>query len=221
MQDRKKESITKNLTLNYLVTTPDGFDPEKEKLPLIVFLHGAGERGSHIDEMMCHSIPKIFASGHAAVCPDLRVVTLSPQCPDDMIWDPLLLWVVDIIDKVIKDYNIDEDRVSLTGLSMGGFGSVQLAALSPEKFSALAVVCGGGMEWRAKRLTKMPIRIYHGMVDSAVSVERSKSLAAALSSIGNEPDVYLYPNVDHDVWNIAYEKTDCIEWLASRVRGNN
>ena len=218
MQERRTETISKNMTLNYMVTTPDGFDREKEKLPLIVFLHGAGERGTKIDEMMCHSIPKIFASGHAAVCPELRVVTLWPQCPNEMIWDPLLLWVIDIIDKVIKEYNIDEDRVSLTGLSMGGFGSVQLAALCPEKFSALAVVCGGGMEWRAKRLVKMPVRIYHGLEDSAVPVERSKSLAEAFRSVGNEPEVFLYEGVDHDVWNIAYEKTDCIEWLASKVR---
>ncbi|MBR6558432.1 MAG: dienelactone hydrolase family protein [Clostridia bacterium] len=218
MQTKMSKTITKDFELKYLISTPDGFDKEKEKLPMIVFLHGAGERGDKCTEMLCHSIPKIFMSGHAAPCPDLRVITLCPQCPQDMIWDPLLLFVKELIDEVAEEYNVDQDRISLTGLSMGGFGSFQLAALFPERFSALAVCCGGGMEWRAPRVVDMPIRLYHGIVDSVVPVERTISLEKALKSFGNTPETFLYEGVDHDVWDIAYEQTDCIEWLASQVR---
>ena len=218
MQTKHTMTISKDFELKYLISTPDGFDKEKEKLPMIVFLHGAGERGSNYTEMQCHSIPKIFMSGHAAPCPDLRVITLCPQCPEEMIWDPLLLYVKDLIDTVVKEYNVDEDRVSLTGLSMGGFGSFQLAALFPERFSALAVCCGGGMEWRTPRLVGMPIRLYHGLDDGIVPAERSLSLEKALRFHGNPPEMFLYEGVNHDVWDIAYEKTDCIEWLAAQVR---
>ena len=221
MQTSMKTTVSKEIELKYLISTPDGFDREKEKLPMIVFLHGAGECGSDPDVMLCHSIPKIFKNGHAATCPDLRVITLCPQCPEDMVWDPILLHVKELINKVIKEYNVDEDRVSLTGLSMGGFGSYQLAILFPEMFSALAVCCGGGIEGLACCLGKMPVRLYHGLDDDDVPPIRAISLEKALKDAGNPPEMFLYEGVSHNVWNIAYEKTDCIEWLASQVRKTN
>ena len=213
-------SCSKDIELKYLISTPDGFDREKEKLPMIVFLHGSGERGSDPDLLRCHSIPKIFESGHAATCPDLRVITLCPQCPEenDMVWDPLILQVKELIDRVVKEYNVDEDRVSLTGLSMGGFGAFQLACVFPERFSALAVCCGGGIEGFSCCLGKMPVRLYHGLNDDDVPPIRALSLEKALKDAGNPPEMFLYEGVSHNVWNIAYEKTDCIEWLASQVR---
>jgi len=212
-----KEFDAKKLKLNYLVSTPDGFDKEKESLPMIVFLHGAGERGDNVNDIKCHGIPKLFATGHSPTCPDLRVITLSPQCPWDCVWNTLVHQVAQLIDEVAEEYNVDKTKISVTGLSMGGFGSYELATAYPFKFSALAMCCGGGMEWRANMISHMPIRLYHGLDDDLVLPERTVTLANAMKAYGANPDVYLIEGVDHGVWNIAYDKTDLISWLASQV----
>ena len=211
-----KNYDSKNVKLNYLISTPDGFDKEKESLPLIVFLHGAGERGDNPEIIKAHAIPKLFKTGHCPMYPDLRVITLCPQCPEDCVWNTLVHQVAQLIDDVVEEYNVDKARISVTGLSMGGFGSYELATAYPFKFSALAVCCGGGMEWRANMISHMPIRLYHGLADDAVLPERTVTLANSLKAFGNQPDVFLFDGVGHDVWNIAYDKTDLVQWLSTQ-----
>lgn len=199
-----------------IITTPSGFAPAKESLPLIVFLHGAGERGSDVQKLRVHGIPKLFAPD-----PDwhgLRVVTLSPQCPINTTWNMLAPEVMQLVRHVCDEYNIDRSRVSLTGLSMGGFGTWEIGMQNPDFFSALAPICGGAMTWRVGALKDMPMRVFHGEDDPVVPVQNSIEAVEMLRKEGGNPELTIYPGVQHDSWTFTYEQTDLIEWLAAQKR---
>lgn len=199
--------------LRYLLTTPTGFDPTKESLPMIVFLHGAGERGDDLELVKINGIPKYFAKDQDFG--GTRVVTLSPQCPHDMTWNHLTAQLMRLIDIVASEINIDRDRIVLTGISMGGFGTWEMGMTYPGTFAALAPICGGGMAWRAGALAGVPIRVFHGTDDGLVSVEYSKMMVDAINSCGGTATLTLFDNVGHDAWTSAYETTDLIQWLAN------
>ncbi len=199
-----------------LITTPAGFDPAKESLPLIVFLHGAGERGTDISKLRVHGIAKLFSAD-----PDykgLRVVTFSPQCPEGSNWNQLAAEVMQLIEYICGEYNIDRDRVSLTGLSMGGYGTWELGMQFTDFFSAYAPICGGASTWRIGVLRDKPIRVFHGDADDIVPLNNSVEAVEALCAAGGHPEFTIYPGVGHDSWTKAYEETDLIEWLAAQKR---
>jgi predicted peptidase len=211
-------SVPRTGTVDFgcLITVPTGFDPKKEQLPLIVFLHGAGERGSDISRVRVHGVAKLFYAD-----PDwhgLRVITLSPQCPANTTWNQLAPEVMQLIARVCNDYNVDRDRVSLTGLSMGGFGTWELGMQHPEVFSALAPICGGAMSWRVGALKDIPMRVFHGEADPVVPVQNSIEAVEMLRREGGNPELTIYPGVQHDSWTYTYEQTDLIEWLAVQKR---
>ena len=200
-------------SLGYFLTTPTDFDPAKERLPLILFLHGAGERGTGIDIVKVNGIPKVFAAD-----PDyhgLRVITLSPQCPDNMVWSDIIHLVKALTDEIAAKYNCDPDRITCTGLSMGGFGTWSMGIRFNDYFAAIAACCGGGRSWEADRLKKIPVRAYHGLKDGAVEPIYSQLMVDAVNRCGGHAELFTYPETGHDVWVPAYEQTDLIEWLAA------
>ena len=196
-----------------LITFPKDFDVEKESLPMIVFLHGAGERGNDINEVKRHGIPKLFDNdcehrGH-------RVITLSPQCPFDDIWNHVVYYLKDFIDSVANEYNVNKNAITLTGISMGGFGTWEMAMTYPDYFAAIAPICGGGMAWRVGALVNLPIRVYHGDMDDAVPLEYSRLMVDKLKACGSKVEFTIFPGVNHNSWDPAYETTDLIDWLAT------
>ena len=196
--------------LNYSVTTPTNFSKE-EKLPLIVFLHGAGERGDDINKVKVYCVPKLFGNN-----PDLeRVVTLSPQCPYNYTWYDFKWDVIELIEDVVKEYNIDSDRVTLCGISMGGFGTWEIAMQVPQMFAAIAPICSGGMSWRTWSLTKLPIRVYHGRRDDVVPFVYSELMVNAIRAQGGNVDFIAYDDLSHNCWDRAFEESDLINWLAN------
>ena len=202
--------------LNYLLTTPTGFDPAKESLPMIIFLHGAGERGDDIKRILGpRSVPRYFNTD-----PDfkgLRVITLSPQCPDGMIWNELITSVKELADTIIEKYNVDKTKVSVTGLSMGGFGTWSFITRYPDFVFRAAPICGGGVSWCADRLLNIPIRTFHGTADDSVPIRYTMEMADTIRSLGGTNCTATYlPGVGHDSWIYAYEQTDLIEWLAGK-----
>ena len=199
--------------LNYTITTPSDYNKE-EKLPLIVFLHGAGERGDDINKVKIYCVPKLFGQNQDKE----RVITLSPQCPHNYTWYDFKWEVIALIEDVIREYNIDPDRVSLTGISMGGFGTWEIAMQVPHMFSAIAPICSGGMSWRAWALTKLPIRVYHGRKDGTVPFVYSELMVNAIKAQGGNVDFIAYDDLDHNCWDRAYEETDLINWLANSKR---
>jgi len=204
-------------TLAGIITTPTDFDPEKEKLPVIVFLHGMGERGNgseeELERLKCAGIPKYFCSD-----PDykgLRVITMSPQCPVNMFWThliyPLMKWIRD----AVKMLNGDEERIAITGLSMGGFGTWNMLCTFPETFCCGAPVCGGGVKVLGYSLGKEKIRAYHGVDDPIVSFEESVVMVEEARKRGADVELTAFDHVGHNSWDMAYGSTDLIEWLAS------
>ena len=201
--------------LPFLLTVPSDFSAE-ERLPLIVFLHGAGERGTDFAKIRVHGIPKLFGAN-----PDyrgLRVVTLSPQCPLNDVWNAQPKIVHALIESVIAEYHCDPDRVSITGISMGGFGTWEMAMRYPTLFAAAAPICGGGMSWRTESLKNLPIRAFHGDQDTVVPLEYSLLMVRAVNARGGNAQLTVYPGVAHDSWTPAYEQSDLIEWLIAQKR---
>ncbi|MBR2406666.1 MAG: dienelactone hydrolase family protein [Clostridia bacterium] len=203
--------------LPYIFTAPTDWDPAKESLPLIVFLHGAGERGEDPAPLReFYGIPRLFGED-----PDyhgLRVLTLSPQCPNGLVWNNLTLAVRDLIETVVTENNVDRNAITITGCSMGGFGTWEMICAYPELFAAAAPICGGGLSWRASQIKHLPLRVFHGGVDSVVPLWYSETMVKAIENAGGNVTLTVFPGVDHDSWIPAYRDTDVIDWLAAQRR---
>jgi predicted peptidase len=194
----------------YLLHLPEGAKAGKKKWPLLVFLHGRGERGDNLNRVKAHGPPK-FAEKK-----DMEFIVVSPQCPkSDLWWKPNI--VAGLVDEVIGKHHVDKDRVYLTGLSQGGFGTWATAAEYPKKFAAVAPVCGGGkVEW-AKKYGKLPIWNFHDK-DGAVPVIRSRIMVEAIKKAGGKVKYTEYPGVGHNSWNQAYDDPKLYEWFLSHKR---
>ncbi|MBP3388315.1 MAG: prolyl oligopeptidase family serine peptidase, partial [Clostridia bacterium] len=151
---------TRPMTFRYLLCTPDDMAPD-EKLPLIVFLHGAGERGDDPWLTKVHGPAKRYDHNFP-----VRAILLCPQCAAEDVWYTQVHELRELIEHTLTTQPVDPNRVSLTGISMGGFGTWALAMAHPDLFSCIAPICGGGMAWNAGRLTNLPIRAFHGDCDS-------------------------------------------------------
>jgi len=201
------------VTMNYLLYLPTGYE-EKEAWPLILFLHGSGERGDDLELVKKHGPPKIVGEGK-----DLPFIIVSPQCPSGQRWQVDEL--SKLLDEVEKQNHVDESRIYVTGLSMGGFGTWSLANHSPDRFAAISPICGGGeVEW-TKRFTKLPAWVFHGAKDTAVSLERSEAMVAAMKEAGGDVQLTVYPEAGHDSWTESYNNPKLYEWFLShrRVKG--
>jgi predicted peptidase len=197
--------------IKYILTFPTGYSKD-EKLPLIIFLHGAGERGNDIEKIKCYCIPKLFTEN-----PDYnseRVVTLSPLCPQDSTWIDFKYELYTLFCNVIDGYNIDKKRVSLCGISMGGFGTWEMAMSYPEMFNKIAPLCGGGMNWRANYLKDIKIRVYHGRKDDVVPLCQSEAMVNSAKNAGACVEFTIYDDLWHNCWDRAFYETDLIHWLS-------
>jgi predicted peptidase len=198
-------------TLKYILTAPTDFDGS-ESLPMIVFLHGAGERGNDLEKIKAHGIPKLFSKDENYE--GIRVITISPQCPEERTWYDFKWDVISLIDEVADKYNVDKSKISLCGISMGGFGTWEIALQIPEKLFKIAPICGGGMSWRAWYLRNTPIRVYHGGLDNIVPLCMSEVMVNAIREQGGNVEFTIYEDLYHDCWTRAFEQTDLIAWLA-------
>ena len=185
--------------------------------PLILFLHGAGERGpadgSKLDLVKVHGPPKIVEKDK-----DFAFIVVSPQCHTDERWDPKQ--VLALLDHVLKTYPVDPDRVYLTGLSLGGYGTWATAAAAPDRFAAIVPICGGGDPKQACKLKDLPTWAFHGDADKAVPVARSQAMVEAIKKCDENAPVNLtiYPGVGHNSWTQTYENPKLYDWVLSRKR---
>lgn len=215
------QTITTTRELSYLISLPEGYNASQEKKwPLILFLHGAGERGTNLQAVAVHGIPKHLNAGQK-----IPFVVVAPQCPNGEIWDDATL--LGLLDKLIATHQIDSKRVYLTGLSMGGYGSWSLGTRHPERFAAIAPVCGGGerlrllllSESQKKSLKTLGIWAFHGGKDDVVPLEESERMIAAVKKAGNAaPKLTVYPNDGHDSWNHAYAEAELLPWFLKHSR---
>jgi predicted peptidase len=198
------------IRLKYLLYLPKDYD-HKESWPLLLFLHGIGERGDNLDFVKRNGPPKLIAAGK-----EFPFIVVSPQCPMDQWWEPLELKT--LLDDVVEKYKVDRNRIYLTGLSMGGFGAWSLAAYQPRRFAAVVPICGGGEPGRTKSLAKTPVWAFHGAKDPVVPLERSEKMVAALKKNGGNVKFTIYPEAGHDCWTEAYDDPKLYEWLLEQKR---
>lgn len=199
--------------LDYLLSIPADYNKDaSKKWPLILFLHGSGERGSDVNLVAKHGPPKLAAAEPTGPLAS-QFIVVSPQCPEGRWWKPDEL--LTLIDDVIATHRVDTDRVYCTGLSMGGFGTWELASMYPERFAAVAPLCGGGRTEFARRMKTLPIWIFHGDADTAVPVQRSIEMNAALEKVKGNVKLTVYPGVGHDCWTQTYANPELYTWLLS------
>ncbi|MBD3266835.1 prolyl oligopeptidase family serine peptidase [bacterium] len=198
--------------IGYQLFLPKGYDAHgNKKWPLIFFLHGAGERGKDLEQVKKHGPPKLVQND-----PHFPFVVVSPQCPKGRWWNTTEL--ITLLDEIVGKYRIDENRIYLTGLSMGGFGTWRLALEHPNRFAAIAPICGGGQLFRVKRnLKNIPIWVFHGAKDSVVPVSESRRLVAALKEQGADVRYTEYPDANHDSWTESYANPKLYQWFLSHT----
>lgn len=213
-QTAQHATVRAEIDYDYLLTLPTGYDDEAHtRWPLLVFLHGIGERGTDVARVRRIGLPKYIDAGHA-----LPFVVVAPQCPDDEWWN--LPAVEAFIADMVQRYRIDPDRVYLTGLSMGGFGAWALAARHPERYAAVIPICGGGETKWAPRLRDLPIWAFHGALDEVVPAKRSQDMVDAITAAGGSPKLTIYADAKHDSWTATYANPEIYTWLLSHRRGN-
>ncbi len=200
--------------LPYLLYLPDSYgDDDLKQWPLILFLHGAGERGDQLQGVRQQGLPaRLDASD------DLPFIVLAPQCPEMDWWANYTHTLIALLDRIIETYQVDETRLYLTGMSMGGFGTWHLATENPQRFAAIAPICGFGhgllgYPQRLERLSHVPVWAFHGDADTVVDVNESQQLVEALRQFGGSVDLTVYPGVGHDSWTATYNNPGLYEWF--------
>ncbi len=199
--------------LRYLLYLPEGYGLDAgRRWPLMLFLHGAGERGADLELVTKHGPPMEIARGRS-----LPFIVASPQCPKKQWWDPNALEA--LLDELGEQYAVDEDRVVVTGLSMGGFATWALAGRDPDRYAAIVPICGGGDPERAARLRYLPTRVYHGGKDRVVPVKKSREMVDAMRAAGAEDVRFtVVPEAGHVCWVKPYADPDLYAWLLARSR---
>ena len=207
-----KKEILKFNNINYVIYTPE--NTELSCLPLLIYLHGAGERGTVVEHLDRHAIPKLISQGR-----EYNAIILCPQCPAQFVWDNIVADVKEIIDDTVKKYNVKPDRISITGSSMGGFGTWSMGLTYRNFFSAIGPIAGGGMSWRCANLIKTPIWAFHGKLDTAVPLEYSQRMVDSVLSHGGEAKLTVLEDMGHnDAINHVYEEGSIVDWLLSMRR---
>ncbi|MBM3876897.1 MAG: phospholipase [Verrucomicrobia bacterium] len=216
-----EKTLTRKVSLDYLLFLPKGYDAKAPKRwPTILFLHGAGERGTNIWKVTVHGPPKIVKTR-----PDFQFIVISPQCPSGRTWESDSLTA--LLDEVTAKHNVDTNRVYLTGLSMGGYGTWNLGLTQAERFAAIAPICGGGdriamllaSPARRSAVLKTPVWAFHGAKDAVVPLEESEKMVAALKRAGHKSvELTVYPEAQHDSWTETYNNPKLYEWFLAHER---
>lgn len=211
--------VARKVAYDYLQFLPAGYEEgSTHQWPLMLFLHGAGERGNDLEKVKQHGPPRRVDSD-----PDFPFVLISPQCPEGQVWDADAL--LGLLDEVVDRLNIDTKRVYVTGLSMGGFGTWNLIAKDPGRFAAAAPICGGAstrdflLPHSRAALESLPIWVFHGEKDTVVLPEESKRLVAFFQSrLQGRIKLTLYPEAGHDSWTATYANPELYQWMLEQRR---
>ncbi len=199
--------------VRYLLSLPDGYKTSKEKFPLLIFLHGAGERGNDLEKVKVHGPTRYLKEGRK-----YPFIVVAPQCPEGQIWnvDALSAMLTDLEKKL----RIDRDRIYLTGLSMGGYGTWEWIGREPNRFAAAMPVCGGGSRMSTINTGGMPIWCAHGEADEVVPISESRSMIERARRAGARVRFTIYEGVGHDSWNPFYSSDEWVDWLLSHRLSN-
>ncbi|MEM7260835.1 MAG: GDSL-type esterase/lipase family protein [Planctomycetota bacterium] len=217
-------------SFGYRLLAPERIE-EGRQYPVVLFLHGAGERGDDNRAQLAYLPKKLAGLREEYPC-----FVVAPQCPREGWWvtreRPEPLWespsttpamegAMEALRVTLREHPVDLDRIYLTGLSMGGYGSWDLAMRWPDVFAAVVPICGGGDPERVHRVTSVPIAVYHGADDKVVPPEFSRRLVKRLQSLGATTNYDEMAGVGHNSWTPAYRKEAALDWMFSQERGGN
>lgn len=216
--------------LPYRIAVPDKLE-SGIKYPLVLFFHGAGERGRDNLNQLKHGASEILAFAKQNGDP---AIIIAPQCPPNQQWvdtpwgdaehampkkpSKAMKLAMALLSKQLQDLPIDRSRVYVTGLSMGGFGTWDIVQRMPQTFAAAMPVCGGGDTAQAAKIRDLPIWCFHGGKDNVVLTKRSQDMIAALRAAGGEPKYTEYPDVAHAAWGPAYKNQEALTWLFDQAK---
>lgn len=226
--EKREQKDAKGAKLPYRLFKPKGADGTS-KLPLVLFLHGAGERGEDNQAQLKHAVKYFVANQAQHPC-----FIAAPQCPAKLQWvdtpwgnpkhampaqptDPMRL-ALEMVTLLEKELPIDPRRIYVTGLSMGGFGTWDAIQRDPKRFAAAVPVCGGADEAAAPAIAKVPVWVFHGGNDDVVKTARSRNIVEALKSAGSAVKYTEYAGVGHGCWDKAYQEKGLFEWLFAQKR---
>ncbi|MBP2281844.1 putative peptidase [Flavobacterium sp. CG_23.5] len=205
-----KTEIVEKHELGYVLHMPAN---TKEKKPLIIFLHGSGEKGTDIEKVKVHG-PFKYLKSHA-----LDAYILAPQCPENEYWNEEVLYR--LILKIQKENNIDPSRIYLTGLSMGGWGAWNLAFAHPETFAALVPIAG--FVDRVPmiedcKIKNIPTRIFHGLLDDVVNVDYAITIYKKLKTCNANVELTIFDDAGHDSWSKVYDNQEIYDWMFKQTK---
>jgi len=209
-----RQSACVSPALPYLLFLPAAYgrDPTR-RWPAILYLHGIGERGNGLTPVKRHGIAKIVENK-----PAFPFIAISPQCPADKRWGELHSALNTLLDEVIARYNVAEERLYLTGNSMGGYGTWSLAAAYPRRFAALAPICAGGDPTTVAALHAIPVWAFHGADDPIVPLSAGQQMVATLRASGGAVRFTVYPETAHDSWTRTYDNPELYDWFLRHTR---
>ena len=211
-----EKEIIVNVKLQYLVYLPPTYSEDNENWPLVLFLHGAGERGNDLNFVNRNGPTKLVEEGK-----DFPFIMISPQCPLGQRWEARELST--LLDEVEKNYRVDKNREYVTGLSMGGEGTWKLIMAEPDRFAAAVPVCGrtGSSYLDACKLKDLPLWVFHGAMDDVVSLDESVRMVKALELCGNDVKFTVYPKANHNAWDETYNNEELYKWLLKHSLNKN
>ena len=207
-----ESTYTVSAEMDYLLYVPASYKENANKeYPLMMFLHGAGERGDEINLVKVHGPPKLAEKDN------WEFIVISPQCKSSDYWNSEgnLQMLSRLITMVEENYRVDESRIYLTGLSMGGYGSWALAAKEPDRFAAVAPICGGGDPSMAEKYKNTPVWVFHGAKDSVVPIVRSEEMVDAIKEYNPDIKFTIYLEAGHDSWTETYNNEELYSWFLS------
>ena len=206
------------VTLPYWVYLPDDYHDTQQDYPLILFLHGSGERGADYEILRSHGILGAIEEGL-----QLPFIVVAPQCPTNQGWDAHHPALIQIVKDIAESYRVDQDRMYLTGLSMGGAGAWYLATRYPNYWAAVVPICGmsnrfGGFPACLQNITHIPVWAFHGAKDDVIPVEATEELVKALEGYGGNVKFTVYPEAGHDSWSVTYRNSELYRWMLKQER---
>jgi len=228
---------TTGLALPYRILYPENYDKTK-KYPLILFLHGAGERGNNNESQLVHG-SKLFLD--LANRKNYPAIVIFPQCQTGGYWSSVdvnrntspftlqfdytkpithaLQAAIELVQKIIINESVDRSRVYITGLSMGGMGTFEAVYRYPDLFAAAVPICGGAdVDAYDKRVSKIPFRVFHGAKDVVVDVKNSHAIVEKLKTLHTKVEYIEYPEANHNSWDNAFAEPDFLSWMFSKKR---
>jgi predicted peptidase len=212
-----EKTITKTVSMPYLLYLPAEYDSDSlARWPLLLCLHGKGERGNDLNAVKRNGVSRYLEDGH-----NLPVIVVAPQCPEDTEWDPEAL--IALIQEITEQYRVDEDRLYLTGLSMGGWGVWKTATAYPTLFAAIAPVCARVDKYvgeKVCRLKEVPIWVFHGARDNVVPIGDSEFMVNELKKCKGNVRFTIYPDAGHDSWTETYNNPDLYAWFLQQRRAS-